>query len=77
MENKELVVDRIEGNFAVCQMPDESEKVIPLSELPNGVKEGTVLDLCDGAYVINEAKEKDRRKSNFDLQSQLFNRKKK
>ena len=77
MENKELVVDRIEGGFAICELPDEREQAIPLSELPDGVKEGTVLELCDGAYVINAEKENARSKSNFDLQSQLFSRKKK
>lgn len=77
MENKELVIDRIEGEFAVCELPDKSEITLPLSSLPKGVKEGAVLDVYDGAYVINEKKEKERRKANFDLQSQLFNRKKK
>lgn len=77
MENKEIVVDRIEGEFAVCEMPDEREKAIPLSSLPEGVKEGSVLDFINGAYVINKEKEKERRKSNFDLQNQLFKRKKK
>lgn len=77
MENKELVVDRIEGEFAVCEMPDETEQAISLSSLPEGVKEGTVLDFCDGIYTINEEKARAKRKSNFDLQSQLFKRKKK
>ena len=77
MENKEIVIDRIEGELVVCEMPDGSEKIIPLSALPEGVKEGSVLDFVDGTYVINEKKEKERRKSNFDLQSQLFKRKKK
>ena len=77
MENKELVVDRIEGEFAVCELPDETEQKILLSLFPDGVKEGSVLELCDGVYVINEKKEKVKRKSNFDLQSQLFKIKKK
>lgn len=77
MENKELVIDRIEDGFAVCQAPDETEQTIPLSSLPEGVMEGTVLDLCDGVYTVNEEKAKAKRKSNFDLQSALFKRKKK
>lgn len=77
MENKEIVIDRIEGEFAVCELPDKSETAILLSSLPKGVKEGTVLYICNGVYVINEDKEKERRKSNFDLQTQLFNRKNK
>ena len=77
MENKEIIVDRIEDGFAVCEMPDKSEKVLSLLELPEGVKEGTVLDYADGSYVINKEKEKEKRKLNFDLQTQLFSRKKK
>ena len=56
MENKELVVDRIEGELAVCELPDETEQAIPLSALPKGVKAGTVLELCNGVYVINKEK---------------------
>ncbi|MBR5273452.1 MAG: DUF3006 domain-containing protein [Clostridia bacterium] len=74
---KFIVVDRIEGEFAVCEMADESEKALPLSSLPNGVKEGTVLEFKDGTYVINEKEEKSRRKDTFNLQQRLFNRKKK
>jgi len=77
MENKEFVIDRIEGEFAVCEMPDETEKTIPLSLLPDGVKEGAVLEFSEGVYTVNEEKTKARRKSNFDLQSALFKRKKK
>lgn len=72
-----IVVDRTEGGFAVCEMSDGSKNNLSLSDLPEGVKEGTVLELKDGVYVINEQEEKNRRKANFNLQQQLFNRKKK
>lgn len=47
-----IIVDRIEGAFAVCEMDDKSMQNIALSELPVGVKEGDVLAvekwrLCD------------------------------
>ena len=75
---RELVtVDRIEGGYAVCETVDEDEVVLPLSSLPNGVREGTVLERVDGSYVINEKEEMSRRKANYNLQMQLFNRKKK
>ena len=37
------VVDRIEGNYAVCE--DENNKIvnIPLKELPEGIKEKDVI----------------------------------
>lgn len=50
-----MVVDRIEGDYAVV----ENEGImldIPLSQLPCDIKEGDVLRHCDGVYIIdNEA----------------------
>lgn len=38
-----MVVDRIEGDIAVCELSPSEFKNIPLSELPSGIKEGSVL----------------------------------
>ncbi len=35
----EIFVDRIEGRFAVCEMPDETMCDIDLSAMPDDVKE--------------------------------------
>ncbi|MCM8900732.1 DUF3006 domain-containing protein [Caldicoprobacter algeriensis] len=42
---KKVIVDRFEGDFAVCE--DENRKMINIerSRLPEGVEEGTVLVL--------------------------------
>ena len=77
MPREHVTVDRIEGGYAVCETVDEDEVVLPLSSLPSGVREGTVLERVDGSYVINEKEEMSRRKANYNLQMQLFNRKKK
>ena len=44
------VVDRIEGGFAVCET-DNGQRLLPLADLPGGVREGDVLAMLDaGAY---------------------------
>lgn len=49
-----LVVDRIEGNIAVCENRASSKmQDIAISDLPKGVKEGDVLKWKDGKYEID------------------------
>lgn len=38
------IVDRIEGDIAVCELENGKMINIPLSELPQGVKEGMALN---------------------------------
>jgi hypothetical protein len=38
-----IIIDRIEGTVAVAELPDGSFQEIPLSQLPQGVKEGAHL----------------------------------
>lgn len=54
-----IIVDRIEGAFAVCEMDDKSMQNIALLELPVGVKEGDVLAVENGAYVIDAKQTKE------------------
>lgn len=65
-------VDRIEGNFAVCE--DESGEMhdIALSELPEGTAEGSVIDAVSGGYVLNSAEEDKRREEIRALEDSLF-----
>ncbi|KYC62718.1 DUF3006 domain-containing protein [Heyndrickxia coagulans] len=42
------IVDRIEGEFAVCEKEDRTTVDIRLSELPSAVKAGDVLVVEDG-----------------------------
>jgi len=50
-----LVVDRFEGDIAVCE-DRETEEItnIDISELPENVQEGDVLKLNNGKYEIDE-----------------------
>lgn len=57
-----LVIDRLEGKIAVCEnQKDGKMKNIPISELPQGVKEGNILKWEKDKYVIDNNKEIEKR----------------
>ncbi len=39
----QVIIDRFEGNFAVCERPDRTMLNIPRNKLPAGAREGDVL----------------------------------
>ncbi|MFC3041771.1 DUF3006 domain-containing protein [Virgibacillus xinjiangensis] len=53
----EAVVDRLEGEYAVLLVePDEAELMIPITELPEGVRDGVWLDVrLEGDMVLDAA----------------------
>lgn len=76
MQDKKMIVDRIEGEYAVCELSDRTTQDVPLSALPKDVKEGSVLILQkDGTYVHSPAIEQERRKKLFEMQNKLFPKK--
>lgn len=50
------IVDRIEETTAVCQREDRSVFTLPLSCLPQGVKEGDVLREENGVFKTDRTK---------------------
>lgn len=51
---KTLTIDRFEGNFAICEDKDAKYFGIELAELPQGAKEGDVLEIDEeGVLTIN------------------------
>ncbi len=66
------IVDRIEGQFAVCE--DESGHMcdIPLAKLPAEVQEGSVLDYINGGYSISDEAQEERRRKIRGLENDLF-----
>ena len=58
-------VDRIEENLAVVQREDGVPGFIFRKELPEGTREGSVLIYEDGAYRLDEEKEKARRRAMY------------
>lgn len=67
-----IIVDRIEGAFAVCEMDDKSMQNIALSELPAGIKEGDVLAVDNGTYLIDAKQTKERTERIAQKMNRLF-----
>lgn len=61
------IIDRIEGNIAVCELPNCDTINISLSALPNGVKEGDVICL-----FVDEKEAENRKKKIDGLMNSLF-----
>lgn len=57
---QELVVDRLEGNIAICEDRKTGEiKQIEKSELPENIKEGSVLIFENGKYQLDNKKQEE------------------
>ena len=70
-----LIVDRFEGEYAVCELSDEkntSAVSIEIKNLPENVKEGDVLVLSDNRYEICAEETEKRRKKIIGLSNSLF-----
>lgn len=53
-KERELVVDRFEENYAVCEDRNTKEIVnIELNKLPSGILEGTVIKYENGKYIVD------------------------
>lgn len=59
------VVDRIEGDFAVCENSRRQMKDVPRAELPPGAQPGDVLRHTRAGYLI-DADETSRRKQSIE-----------
>ena len=52
--NEKWVIDRIEGNIAICEERSTGKKKeIAKEQLPEGAKEGSVLKQENGKYVLD------------------------
>ncbi len=57
-----LVVDRIEGNIAVCENRKTGKmKNLSISNLPEDIKEGCILKWENGAYKIDASDDIEKR----------------
>ncbi len=57
-----IVIDRFEGQFAVCESEDKSIIDIEINKLPEGAKEGDVLFVEGESITINNEATKMRKK---------------
>lgn len=56
----EVIVDRFEGDFAVCEKANGEMIDIPREKLPEKVRAGDVLVISDGQIQIDAEKRKER-----------------
>lgn len=66
-----VFVDRIESYTAVIETEDRKYLHVPLSVLPDGIKEGSVLVYENGEYLKAAQEESLRRRRLFALQEKL------
>lgn len=66
------IVDRIEGNLAVCEAENTDMAVISLADLPVGTHEGSVIVFKNGTYTLDVGEEQERRKRILALQDGIF-----
>ena len=71
-----LIVDRIEEEFAVCELivgkNEETQIIVELSKLPSDVKAGDVIARENDCYVIDAEETKKRRETINKLQDSLW-----
>ncbi len=69
-----IIIDRIEGGFAVAELEDGSHEDIPLGELPDGTREGSVLRKTERGWELDTDEERSRRERAAELTRKLFGR---
>lgn len=61
-----LVIDRFEGDFAVCEKDDRTIVDIPIKDIPSECNEGSVINVYDGGYIEYDSAETESRARNID-----------
>ena len=73
---RELIIDRFEETYVVCQTPDGQLDAFPRKRLPEGAEEGSWLVIHDdGTVEIDEEKNILRRLANMYLMKNMLKRK--
>lgn len=68
-----LIIDRFEGELAICEREDCSMTSIEKSRLPKGVRPGNILKIEeDGTIRLDAEEELRRREMIFRMQESLF-----
>ena len=67
-----VIVDRIENGYAVCELENGSFQTFPMSELPAGCLEGSVLIWEDSAWELDLSAEIGRKEKVQHLLDSLF-----
>ncbi|MBQ6019025.1 MAG: DUF3006 domain-containing protein [Clostridia bacterium] len=67
-----MIIDRIENGYAVLEIGENRFDTVPVSVLPKGAREGSVLAERNGVYTLDAAAEKARKKRLLGMQARLF-----
>lgn len=59
---KKVVIDRFEGEYAICEDTDQSRFAVETAELPQGAKEGCVLAISEDGEISLDLDETERRR---------------
>lgn len=69
----QYIVDRIEGNYAVCETEEGKMLPVELAILPQGIEEGDVLSKeANGQFFIDREETQRRRDRMRNLSKSLF-----
>ena len=66
------IIDRFEGDYAVCEKEDRTTLLVPRSELPPQSMEGDVLVYEDGVYRVDSDATQERRRRIEEKRTRLF-----
>lgn len=65
--SRTITIDRFEGTFAICEGEGHGKEIkmyaIEIAELPQGAKEGDVLEISEEGTIHIDAKATERRRS--------------
>lgn len=65
-----LIIDRFEGDYAVCENQNREMIDVPISKIPSNAKEGDILIDEKGSYIVDvEKTEKLRREIEKDTKN--------
>ena len=67
-----IVIDRFEGNYAVCETEEKKFIDISKSDIPEGAKEGDILTKTDKGYRIEKTETEEKREAIKNRMNSLF-----
>lgn len=67
-----IIIDRFEGNYAVCETEEKKFIDIPKSDIPDGAKEGDVLSKSDSGYKVEKKETAEKRETIKARMNKLF-----
>jgi hypothetical protein len=67
-----VIIDRFEGNLAVCEKEDGSFLDINSQSLPSGAKEGDVLMINGDQITVDKSRTQERRKKINSLMEDMW-----